>query len=50
MRILILLLLTGCVSQERDVEQLCELKCTDCKYVELKCDTNNKTDDKRLGN
>ena len=49
MKILFLLLLVGCSTQEREVQQVCELKCTDCKYVELKCDTNHNKENRELG-
>ena len=49
MKILLLLFLVGCTTQEREVNQACELKCTECSYVELKCDVQHKTDDKDLG-
>ena len=50
MKYFLFFLLAGCTSQEREVEQVCELTCTDCKLVELKCDTTHKKDNKELGN
>ena len=49
MKILLLLLLASCSVQERAVQQSCELKCTECDYVEIKCDVKNKADNKDLG-
>lgn len=50
MKILFLLLcLTGCSSKINDMSQDCELECTECKYVELKCKLKTEQDNKDLG-
>jgi hypothetical protein len=49
MKFLLLLLLAGCTTKEAEVEQVCEFSCTDCKNVELKCDTKIKREITEVG-